>query len=242
MKSHRAHEYGAAYSAFLYSNTLCVSTRAGVVHALQCQQPGRTALQLAQRKGFGGIVMLLRMLDTKQKGADRAMKDSLRQASPETTKKQQEGADRTMKDLLEEEGQASATTVAVSQKKKQAKQAKAGKECHQTVTQGQDAEEQKDNLLQASPDKANDQMCDNGSTASAESHEVLEYPKLVTALFARELGRKSVKELREICRSKGIDTSACIDKRDLVDMIVSKPIVSYIGQEADNIYRASELT
>jgi len=124
---------------------------------------------LAQRKGFGGIVMLLRMLDTKPKGADRAMKDSLRQASPETTKKQQEDADRTMKDLLEEEGQASATTVAVSQKKKQAKQAKrakAGKECQQTVTQGQDAEEQKDHLLQASPDKANDQMCDNSSTAS----------------------------------------------------------------------------
>ena len=209
MKSHRAHEYGAAYSAFLYSNTLCVSTRAGVVHVLQCQQPGRTALQLAQLKGFGGIVMLLRMQNTKQKGADRAMKHSLRQASPETTKKQQEDADRTMKDLLEEEGQASATTVAVSQKKKQAKQ---------------------------------DQICDNSSTASAESHEVLEYPKLAAALFARELGRKSVKELREICRSKGIDTSACIDKRDLVDMIVSKPIVSYIGQEADNIYRASEMT
>jgi hypothetical protein len=70
-------------------------------------------MQLAQLKGFGGIVMLLRMQDTKQKGADRAMKDGLRQARPETTKKQQEDADRTMKDLLEE-GQASATTVAVS--------------------------------------------------------------------------------------------------------------------------------
>ncbi len=80
--------------------------------------------------------MLLRMQKTKQK-ADRAMKDSLRQASPETTKKQQEDADRAMKEILEEEGQASATCVlAVSQKKKQAKQAKAGKEGHQTVAEG----------------------------------------------------------------------------------------------------------
>ncbi len=64
------------------------------------------------------------------------------------------------------------------------------------------------------------------TVALHQSHEVLEYPKLAAALFARELGRKSVKELREICKSKGIDTSACIDKRDLVDMIVRKPIVS----------------
>ena len=159
------------------------------------------------------------------------MKDSLRQTSPETTKKQQEDADRVMKELLEE-GQASATTVAVSQKKKQAKQAKSGKECHQTVAQGQDAEEQKDNLLQASSDKANDQMFDNRSTASVESHEVLEYPKLSAALFARELERKSVKELREICRIKGIDTATCIDKRDLVDIIVSNPIATAAAADA----------
>ena len=55
------------------------------------------------------------------------MKDSLRQANPETTKKQEE----------DEEGKKSATCViTVSQKKKQTKQAKAGKECHQTVALG----------------------------------------------------------------------------------------------------------
>jgi len=33
-----------------------------------------------------------------------------------------------------------------------------------------------------------------------------------------ELEGKSVKELREVCMSKGIDTSKCSDKRDLVDL------------------------
>jgi hypothetical protein len=78
-------------------------------------------------------------------------------------------------------------------------------------------------------------MFDNRSTASVESHEVLEYPKLSAALFARELKRKSVKELREICSSKGIDTSTCIDKRDLLDMIVSKPIATAAAEEADAV-------
>jgi len=36
-----------------------------------------------------------------------------------------------------------------------------------------------------------------------------------------ELDAKSVRELREICRTKGIDTSTCSDKRDLVDLIIS---------------------
>jgi hypothetical protein len=36
-----------------------------------------------------------------------------------------------------------------------------------------------------------------------------------------ELESKSVKELREICRDKGIDTVTCADKRDLVDLIIS---------------------
>ena len=36
-----------------------------------------------------------------------------------------------------------------------------------------------------------------------------------------ELESKSVKDLREICRVKGIDTSMCTDKRDLVDLIIS---------------------
>jgi hypothetical protein len=33
-----------------------------------------------------------------------------------------------------------------------------------------------------------------------------------------ELEGKTVKELREVCMSKGIDTSKCSDKRDLVDL------------------------
>ncbi len=37
-----------------------------------------------------------------------------------------------------------------------------------------------------------------------------------------ELESKSVKELREICRDKGIDTVTCADKRDLVDLIISQ--------------------
>jgi len=65
---------------------------------------------------------------------------------------------------------------------------------------------------------------------------VLEYPQLAAALFARELGRKSVKERREICRSKGIDTSTCIGKRDLVDIIVRKPIAT--AAAADEICRS----
>jgi ribose 5-phosphate isomerase RpiB len=37
-----------------------------------------------------------------------------------------------------------------------------------------------------------------------------------------ELTGKSVKELREICKAKGIDASTCTDKGDLVDLITSK--------------------
>ncbi len=37
-----------------------------------------------------------------------------------------------------------------------------------------------------------------------------------------ELTNKSVKELREICKAKGIDASTCTDKGDLVDLITSK--------------------
>jgi hypothetical protein len=36
-----------------------------------------------------------------------------------------------------------------------------------------------------------------------------------------ELDAKSVRELREICRIKGIDSSTCLYKRDLVDLIIS---------------------
>ena len=64
-------------------------------------------------------------------------------------------------------------------------------------------------------------MSDSRSTAVMESQEVLEHTNLSAALLARELERKSVKQLREICVSKGIDTSTCVDKRDLVDIIVA---------------------
>ncbi len=63
-------------------------------------------------------------------------------------------------------------------------------------------------------------MSDSRSTAVMESQEVLEHTNLSAELLARELERKSVKELREICVSKGIDTSTCVDKRDLVDIMV----------------------
>ena len=38
-----------------------------------------------------------------------------------------------------------------------------------------------------------------------------------------ELDAKSVRELREICKTKGIDTLTCSDKRDLVDLIINSP-------------------
>ena len=92
----------------------------------------------------------------------------------------------------------------------------------------ENAEEQKDNLLQTNPDKANDQMFDNRNTVSVESHEVLEYPKLAVTLFARELERKSVKELREICRSKGIDTSTTHSRRKRILLVLVLQINSGI--------------
>ena len=77
-----------------------------------------------------------------------------------------------------------------------------------------------------SKDISLNKMSDSRSTAVMESQEVLEHTNLSAALLARELERKSVKELREICVSKGIDTSTCVDKRDLVDIIVNKPIAA----------------
>ena len=38
-----------------------------------------------------------------------------------------------------------------------------------------------------------------------------------------ELEKKSIKELREMCKSKGLDYSSCVDKHDLVDLIHSNP-------------------
>jgi len=75
---------------------------------------GHTALQVAQRQGHAEIAKLIRRNKNK-KGADRATKDALLQASPEKIKKQQQDADRAMKELLEEE------QAAADSKKKQGK-------------------------------------------------------------------------------------------------------------------------
>jgi hypothetical protein len=37
------------------------------------------------------------------------------------------------------------------------------------------------------------------------------------------LEKKSIKELREMCKSKGLDYSSCVDKNDMVDLITSNP-------------------
>ena len=39
----------------------------------------------------------------------------------------------------------------------------------------------------------------------------------------QELEVKSIKELREMCKGKGLDTASCTDKHDLVDLILSNP-------------------
>jgi tetratricopeptide (TPR) repeat protein len=38
-----------------------------------------------------------------------------------------------------------------------------------------------------------------------------------------ELEKKSIKELREMCKSKGLDYSSCVDKNDMVHLISSNP-------------------
>jgi ankyrin repeat protein len=80
---------------------------------------GRTALQVAQLQGHAGIATLIR--NKNHKGADRAMKGTLLQVSPEKAKKQQEDADRAMKELLEAEEKSAAAAAACMQKKKKAK-------------------------------------------------------------------------------------------------------------------------
>jgi ankyrin repeat protein/ubiquitin len=82
---------------------------------------GATALQLAQQQGHAAIATLIR--NTKPKGAVRAMKDAIPQASPEKIKKQQEDADRAMKELLEEDEKEKSAAAAGSQKKSNKKKA-----------------------------------------------------------------------------------------------------------------------
>jgi len=38
-----------------------------------------------------------------------------------------------------------------------------------------------------------------------------------------DLVLRSIKELREMCKSKGLDYSSCIDKHDVIDLIISNP-------------------
>ena len=83
---------------------------------------GETALLVAQRAGHTAIATLIR--NANHKGAVRAMKDTMPQASPEQVKKQQEDADRAMKELLEEdEKEKAAAAAAGSQKKSKKKKA-----------------------------------------------------------------------------------------------------------------------
>ena len=44
-----------------------------------------------------------------------------------------------------------------------------------------------------------------------------------TVATRQELEVKSIKELREMCKGKGLDTASCTDKHDLVDLILSNP-------------------
>ena len=87
---------------------------------------GATALQVAERQAHAGIAKLIR--SEQHKGADRAMKDTLLQVSPEQINKQQKDADRAMKEFLEVEGKDAAAAAAVSQKKNQAKKAGKGEQ------------------------------------------------------------------------------------------------------------------
>jgi hypothetical protein len=44
---------------------------------------------------------------------------------------------------------------------------------------------------------------------------------------------KGVKELREMCKSKGLDASTCTEKRDLIDLIASQKEDEGEGGEGD---------
>ena len=51
-----------------------------------------------------------------------------------------------------------------------------------------------------------------------------------------QLESKSTRELRELCGSEGIDISTCIDKRDLVDLIISKSSAMVAAGRAGGIF------
>lgn len=46
------------------------------------------------------------------------------------------------------------------------------------------------------------------------------------ALDREELQHKTIKELREICKGRGLDYGSCVDKHDVIDLIVSNPNAS----------------
>jgi tetratricopeptide (TPR) repeat protein len=47
-----------------------------------------------------------------------------------------------------------------------------------------------------------------------------------------ELEKKSIKELREMCKTKGLDYSSCVDKNDMVDLITSNPHATALSAPA----------
>jgi hypothetical protein len=49
----------------------------------------------------------------------------------------------------------------------------------------------------------------------------------------QELESMGVKELREMCKSKRLDASTCTEKRDLIDLILSKKEEEGGGGEGD---------
>ena len=57
---------------------------------------------------------------------------------------------------------------------------------------------------------------------------------MTTGLVGKELGIGEF-VLLDICRSRGIDTWTCSDKRDLVNIILSKPIVTVAAADTDAV-------
>jgi hypothetical protein len=87
-------------------------------------------------------------------------------------------------------------------------------------------------------DKAADiaQAIDTERT-TCQSRSKTELQALNALLPGDESGRaemegKTVKELRELCMSKGIDTSKCSEKRDLVDLVVSNASTTVAAADA----------
>ena len=57
---------------------------------------------------------------------------------------------------------------------------------------------------------------------------------MTTGLVGKELGIGEF-VLLDMCRSRGIDTWTCSDKRDLVNIILSKPIVTVAAADTDAV-------